>query len=58
MPITREEIAKAVFSASPLKGAGPDSISAIVWQKLWPIIQDEIVSLFTASVKLGVIPEK
>ncbi len=57
MPISREEIAKAVLSASPLKVTGPDSIPAIVWQKLWPIIQDEVVSLFTASVKLGIMPE-
>ena len=58
MPISREDIAKAVFSVSPLKGVGPDSIPAMIWQKLWPIIQDEVVSLFTASVKLGVIPEQ
>lgn len=30
MPISRKEIAKAVFSASPFKEAGPDGIPAII----------------------------
>lgn len=58
IPISKKEIAKAVFSTSPFKGAGSDSIPTIVWQKLWPIIQDKIVKLSTASVHLGVMPEQ
>ena len=37
--VSLEEIAKAIFSTSPLEGAGPDTIPALVWQKLWPAIK-------------------
>lgn len=58
VPISFNEVAKAVFSAAPLKGAGPNSAPAIVWQKLWPTIKNVVVNLFMALVGLGVMPEQ
>ena len=55
--ITEEEVTKAVFSAAPLKGAGPDTISAIVWQKLWPTIKDSVIRLFITSIELSIMPD-
>ena len=55
IPISIEEIAKAAFSTSTLKGVGPNGIPAIVWQKFWTIIQDEIVQLFMTLVHLGIL---
>lgn len=57
-PISTEEIAKAVFSTSPLKAAGPDTIPALVWQKLWPVIKGVVTRLFTTSVQLGIMPDQ
>ena len=57
-PITPEEIFKAIFSAAPLKGAGPDTIPALVWQKIWPTAKHVIVRLFTMSIELGVMPDQ
>lgn len=57
MLISIKKVAKAVFSTAPLKGARPNTILAIVWQKLWPTIKNVVVSLFTASVGLDVMLE-
>lgn len=56
--ITPEEISKAVFSAASFKGAGPDAIPAVVWQKIWPTAKDVIVCLFTTLIKLGTMPDQ
>lgn len=32
-PLTLEEVTQAVFSASPLKSLGPNTIPVLVWQK-------------------------
>lgn len=58
VPISIEKVDKVLFSAALLKGKGPDSILAIVWLKLWPIIKNVVVNLFTALVRLGVMPEQ
>lgn len=58
VPISIEKVAKVVFSVAPLKKARPDSILAIVWQKLWPTIKNVVIGLFTASIGLGVMPEQ
>ena len=56
--ITPKKKSKAIFSAVPLKGAGPDTIPALVWQKIGPTAKHVIVRLFTTFVKLGVMPDK
>ena len=58
VPITEDEITKAVFSASPLKGPGPDTIPALVWQILWPTVKDTVSRLFTASIECGIMPDQ
>lgn len=57
-PISTEEIAKAVFSTSPLKAAGSDTILALVWQKLWPVIKGVVTRLFITSVQLGIMSDQ
>ena len=57
IPISTEEIAKAAFYISSLKGVGPNDIPANVGQKFWAIIQDKIVHLFMALVHLDILSE-
>ena len=49
--LTLVEVRTAIFKASPLKGPGDDGLPALVWQKLWPMLQDHIFALFEASLK-------
>ncbi len=56
--IIKEEITRAVFLTAPLKGPGPDTISAMVLQKLWPILKDVVFRLFTASIQLVIMPDQ
>lgn len=58
VPITEDEITRAVFSATPLKGPGPDTIPALVWQKLWPTVKNTVSRLFTALVECGIMPDQ
>lgn len=55
VPITEDEITKAVFSASPLKGPGPDTIPALVWQILWPTVMDTVAARESTTYKVPVL---
>lgn len=44
--------------STPLKGAGPDTIPAMVWQKLWPTIKDTVICLFITSIELSIMPDQ
>lgn len=58
VPITEDEITKAVFSTSLLKGPGPDTIPALVWRKLWPTVKDTVSRIFTASIEYSIMPDQ
>lgn len=57
IPLTLEEVRHDIFKASPLKGPGEDGLPALVWQKLWPVLQHHIFALFEASLKQGKLPK-
>lgn len=52
-----EEVHHAIFKAFPLKGPGEDGLPALVWQKLWPVLQHHIFTLFEAFLKQGKLPK-
>ena len=56
--ITEEEITRAVFLTAPLKEPGPDTVPAMVWQKLWLTLKDVVFKLFTASIQLGIMSDQ
>jgi ribonuclease HI len=54
--LTVDEIEKALFSASPDKAAGSDGLTIRVWKEVWPVLQQQIHTLFTTSLRLGKLP--
>jgi hypothetical protein len=50
------EIEKALFSASPDKAAGSDGLTIRVWRKVWPVLQQQIYTLFLTSLRQGKLP--
>ena len=56
--ITMEEIKRKVFSAKPWKAPGRDGLPSIVWQQLWPVVKEEILGLFRASLDDGILPSQ
>lgn len=56
-PIQKEDVRAAIFKASPLKAPGQDNTPALVWQKLWPMLQDQIFLLFCESLRQGKLPK-
>ena len=56
--LTLEEVREAIFAAKPHKAPGPDSLPAIVWQQLWPVLQHPILSLFQKSLDTGKVPQQ
>ncbi len=57
IPLALEEVRDAIFKASSFKRPGEDGLPALVWQKLWPILQHPIFALFEASLKQGKLPK-
>lgn len=56
--LSTEEIKSKVFDASPWKAPGADGLPTIVWRQLWPNIQEEVTSLFRASIQEGTLPSQ
>jgi hypothetical protein len=54
--LTMDEIEKALFSASPDKAAGSDGLTIGVRKEVWPVLQQQIHTLFTTSLRLGKLP--
>ena len=54
--ITLEEVRVKVFSAKPWKAPGSDGLSSAVWQQMWPVVKDDILDLFRASLNEGYVP--
>lgn len=50
-PIQKEDVRAAIFKASPLKAPGQDNIPALVWQKLWPVLHEQIFPPFCESLQ-------
>lgn len=43
-PFTAEEVHKAIFYMHPSKAPGPNGFTALFYQKLWPIIGEDITA--------------
>ena len=56
VPLTKEDVRRAVLAASPLKAPGMDGIPVLVWQELWPVLQDQLLELFQNSLDKAVLP--
>lgn len=41
---TAEEVHKAVFDMHPSKAPGPDGFTAMFYQKLWPVVGEDIIA--------------
>ena len=55
-PITKDEIEQALFSASSDKAPGRDGLTIRVWKEVWPVLQNQILTLFTQSLCTGKLP--
>jgi len=56
IPLTKEDVRRAIFAASPRKAPGLDGIPRIVWRELWPILQDQLLELFQNSLNQSYLP--
>jgi hypothetical protein len=58
VPITKEEVHRALQAAKPMKAPGEDGLPTLVWKNLWQWLHEAILRIFTASVNLGYYPEQ
>ncbi|KAI4793235.1 hypothetical protein E4T45_12596 [Aureobasidium sp. EXF-8846] len=54
--LTMDEIERALLSASPDKAAGSDGLTIRVWKEVWPVLRQQIYTLFTTSLRQGKLP--
>ena len=54
--LTIDEIEKALFSANLDKAAGSDGLTIRVWREVWPVLQQQIYTLFSTSLRQGKLP--
>lgn len=56
--ISPKKITKTVFSIASIKKASPNTIFALLWQKIWPIIKQVVIGLFTTSMELEIMSDQ
>ena len=50
--VTKDEIKTAIFTSSIKKAAGPDTISFLILQKIYAILEDRFYKLYKALIQL------
>lgn len=50
------EVEHAIRGASAWKAPRVDGLPAVVWQRLWPVVQDAVFRLFEYSLRTGKQP--
>ena len=53
-----EEIRNKVFTAKQWTAPGRDGLSSVVWRKLWPSVQYEMLQLFRSSWNEAYLPHQ
>jgi len=56
VPLTVQDVRRAIFDANPNKAPGRDGLPMLVWKMLWPCLKDELLSLFSKSLNQGQLP--
>ncbi|KAM3537420.1 hypothetical protein ARSEF1564_009660 [Beauveria bassiana] len=56
--LTLEEVERQLMAAKPWKAPGKDGLPMVVWQKIWSVVQHQVVALFQTSLDEGVLPHQ
>lgn len=56
--LTLEEVHRQLMAAKSWKAPGQDGLPMVVWQQVWPVVQNQILALFQASIDKGVLPHQ
>lgn len=58
VPISEEDVRRAIFASAPLKEPAIDRVPSLVWQKTWPVTKELLVSIFQQSLSQGLLPSE
>ena len=56
--LTMEEVEQKVLAAKPGKAAGEDGLPSVVWKEVWPVVRNQVIRLFQASLDDGELPSQ
>jgi exonuclease III len=56
--LTLEEVERQLWATKSWKAPGEDGLPAIVWKQIWPSVKHDVLAIFQASLKEGVIPDQ
>ncbi|KAI8417089.1 hypothetical protein FOFC_03402 [Fusarium oxysporum] len=55
---TESPMERQLWATKSWKAPGEDGLSAIVWKQVWPSVKHDVLAIFQASLKEGVIPDQ
>jgi len=56
-PLQKHEIERALWAANQDRAPGPDGLPMRVWREVWPVLQDEITVIMSASLEVARLPD-
>ncbi|RKK65355.1 hypothetical protein BFJ69_g16358 [Fusarium oxysporum] len=56
--LTLEEVERQLWATKSWKAPGEDGLPAIIWKQIWPSVKHDVLAIFQATLKEGVIPDQ
>ncbi|KAF5973804.1 reverse transcriptase, partial [Fusarium bulbicola] len=56
--LTLEAVERQLWATKSWKAPGEDGLPTIVWKQVWPSVKHDVLAIFQASLKEGVIPKQ
>lgn len=57
-PVTEEEVRTALYLMNPGKAPGPDGMTALFFQRSWPLIKKDIITLINDFLISGIFDDR
>lgn len=56
--IILEEVERQLFAVKSWKAPGEDGLPVIMWKQVWPVVKNQVMTIFLAFLEEGMLPDQ